>query len=187
MTFFTEALMVSAAGVCLTGSARSRQPLTIAAAVTMLLAMLDLAWFKILAPPHVWAALLLVGGVLLGASVRLAARPPVAAQGVSDRLVAQDQNRLHLSVSVLSALAYVAMAWLVLQHGHSTTLPNADEHVGHGFASASQSLTLAAIAVLACTLLGFAVTAVRHRRFVLVAESAGMAAMLLTMLTPIVL
>ncbi len=153
----------------------------------MLLAMLDLAWLRILAPPLVWAALLLIGGVLLGASVRLEARPLGAAQGISDKLVAQDQHRLHLSVSVLSAVAYVAMAWLVLQHGHSTTLPNAVEHVGHGMASVPQSLTLAAIAVLACMLLGFAVSAVRHRRFVIVAESAGMAAMLLTMLTPIVL
>lgn len=181
MIIVAQLAMVGAAGLCLGGSVRARRPLGIAASAAMLLAMCDLAWFGIV-PAPVWAALLLCGGLALGVSMRWDRRPACSPGDARDA-----EPPLHRAVSIASALAYVAMAWLVLGHDHSGAAVSgagSGAHAGHGGSAFADQVLNGAILLLAVALAALAVLAARRRRGALAVESGGMAAMILAMLLP---
>lgn len=176
------AVMLVSGALCVGGAVASRSRIGIAAASAMALAMLDLVLLGVV-PPLIWAVLLLSAGILLGVKLRIDA----SARGGSElgRLPASPARLLHRAVMLASALAYPAMAWLVLAHDHSgAPLAAGGAHAGHGAGAVAVLFVAVALLVAVLAVLA-AVTAVR-RRGALAVEAGAMAAMLLAMLLPAV-
>lgn len=189
------AIMLASGALCLGGAVVSRSRIGIAASAAMVLAMVDLVLVG-LVPPVVWAALLLAAGIVLVVGSRQGARlePQTVPGAISVDPVAgapapptpAGADPLSRAVLIASALAYPAMAWLVLAHGHGAggAATGIDAHAGHG--SFGALLPILVIAPLVATLLGLCATAALRRRAGLAVESGAMAAMLLAMLIPAV-
>lgn len=177
MTFVSNATMIGAAALCFGGSIRSRRPLAVAAALIMLVSMIDLVAFETL-PPLTWTGLLAFGGMMLGFDLRRRERAD------RDHAAGSPPDALHRSTMLAAALAYPATAWLVATHGHHraavpTTSPTKHTHGGAGDLSV---LPVFAGWVLVMVLAVLAVVAVRRRRGWPAAESGGMLVMLTAML-----
>jgi len=162
------AVMLASGALCLGGAVVSRSRVGIVAAAIMALAMAELVLLGIV-PPLVWAALLLVAGVALGLRLRLGPETDESAR----------RDPLPRAVMIASALAYPAMAWLVLAHDHGLGAPAAlGAHAGHG----SGLLPILVLAPLIAALLALGGAAAFRRRPLLAVEAIAMAAMLLAML-----
>ncbi len=180
------AVMLASGALCLGGAVISRSRLGIAAAAIMALAMADLVLLG-LVPPLAWAVLLVGAGIALGLGLRLAAGAGAGAgreagSGAAGS-AASGIGPMPRAVMIASALAYPAMAWLVLAHDHAA--PAAGAHTGHG--SFAALLPLLAIAPLVAVLLALAAVTAARRAGGLAVESGAMAAMLLAMSLPGVL
>lgn len=166
--------MLVSGAVCFCGALATRRWLGILASGAMLLAMLDLALWR-LVPAIVWALLLLVAGGALGSALRPRADAPM------------QRWRIGRVAALVAALAYLCMAWLVVMHGGGGGAAAADapapEHAGHAMGGSVLVLIPLALSALLATVLGvIAVVAVGSRRRVLALEAGGMGVMLAAML-----
>lgn len=176
--------MVASGAMCFGGAVMARRWVGIGAAAVMLLAMLDLTFFKLL-PPLLWGAALLLAGIALGIDLRLARR--LRACGTPDPLGVSRSAGLDRGVMLTSALAYPATAWLVVAHsaGGSGLSEGAGSgaHSGHGSGSLLTGIApTVGVVLLVAILLVCAIVALRRSRRFLALESGGMAAMLAAML-----
>lgn len=188
------AVMLASGAACLGGAVVTRSRIGLAAAIVMALAMVDHVLIGFV-PPVVWAALLVLAGILLGVGLRF--EPSAAAR--SPRPLTGDVHRLTLHTMVMgaAALAYPAMAWLLLAHDHGPhgtqseaagaagAVNVAAAHAHHG--SFAAMLALIIIVPLTAALTGLGIAAGVRRRPALAVEAVAMAAMLLAMLVPTVM
>lgn len=137
------ALAPAAIGTCCLAADRRRvRAPELAASLLMLLAMLDSALERIIAPVF-WAALLLLGAMGLAASGRLRGRATRPAAGMT----------LH------SAIGMVAMAGLLLAMGHAGAETSAASVHAHGVSGTT--LTVALLAASLVYALGSVLAALR--------------------------
>lgn len=173
--------MVGAGALCFGGAVISRKWIAIASATIMLVAMLDIAFFGA-APALIWAAALLLAGLLLGLELRLE-----SGSQVSGFVAATDGRARHRAAMVASALAYPMMAWLTLGHatasGRSAAAASTGVHASHGAASLVLMLPLVLAWALIGVLIILCVGSVRHRLVHAAVETGAMAVMILAMLT----
>lgn len=192
MTLAAGLVMVSAGAMCFGGAVLARRWFGIAAAAIMLLAMLDVAFLGLL-PPLVWAAGLLVAGLVLGIDLRFGRS--ARGCGIPGPSGATRHPGLERAVLVAAALAYPATAWLLLGHGAGSGGGSGSDvagaaggsagiaHPGHGAMDLLTGvLPTVGAAALAAALGVLALSALRQRRRFLSIEAGGMAAMLVAML-----
>lgn len=175
------AVMIASGVVCLGGAVAARNRLGIAAALIMALSMADLVlWGWV--PQVVWVVLLVLAGMAMGAGLRFRQPHAYLAPGAG--------LGLGRAVMAASALAYPAMAWLVLAHDHASPAASASPAsepaaaIVHTHGSLIDAVSLLVIAPLTLVLLVLGVLALRQRRLALAIEAGAMTAMLLAMLIP---
>ncbi|KAM9863593.1 hypothetical protein ACI1US_00523 [Leucobacter sp. BZR 635] len=185
-------VMVAAAALCVWCAARSRSPLQIVAASVMFMAMLDHG-ITLLVSPVIWAALLIGGSLLVGASLRPAQVDTGAGAGGPE--LSSDRAQ-----GVLCAIAYPAMAALMLLRtappftrgaeiaasGVAAMNAGAESGIGevvhHHGGTPPAGWLVAAVVVLVVALGGVAVAALREGRRVAAVEAGAMSLMLGSML-----
>ncbi len=178
-------VMVASGAACLGGAVVAKNRIGVAAAAVMLLAMLDLVTAQ-LVPSVVWALLLVTAAIALGARLRLGALAATSKARVSAG------TGLRRAVTVVSAVSYVAMAWLVMNHSHAASgaaLISAEDRLAHSghTGGVAEMLGVAAalvVGVLIAVHLVLFVASLRRGRRLLALEAGAMAAMLLAMLVP---
>lgn len=170
--------MVGAGAACFGGALVARRRLGIIAAFIMLIAMIDLAWFGLVASVW-WAVLLFMAGILLGIDLRIAARMPGAS---ASPLHAGGQDRLASASAIASALAYPAAAWLVLGHAGDATAGAGQAHAGHSSGVFTSVVPVVLMLVLTAVLIWLCIATASRRKPLLALETGAMAAMILAML-----
>lgn len=165
--------MLISAVVCLGIALLSKSVRSVAASSVMLAAMVDHVLTELLSP-LLWASLLCVTGIGLGAGLR---QTGMQAGEVAGR--ASGEAALKRGLSVACAVAYPMMALLVVQHA---AVPGARVVGHHGTATSSVPVTALAVTLLAVILGAFSVQAVTHRRPAQAVEAGAMSAMLVAML-----
>ena len=99
---------------------------------------------------------------------------------------------LRRAVMVVSAVSYVAMAWLVMTHSHAASgaaLISGEDHLAHpghtgGVAEMPGVAAALVVGVLIAVHVALFVASLRSGRRLLALEAGAMAAMLLAMLVP---
>ncbi|MEV1129979.1 hypothetical protein [Agromyces sp. NPDC049794] len=156
---------------CTMAGLRGRQALDLAAAAVMLAAMLDMGFIGFL-PSLVWAMLLLVTGLALGARLRVLRGD--AGRGIRDHRASRELHR---------ALAFIVGAWAFA----GSAVPGAAASAHHGTAD---GLAFGA-AVVAMTVFGgwLAISHLRrgHGNRLHAAEAASTTVMLAAMALPALL
>ena len=174
-------VMIASGAACLSGAVMAKSRIGAAAAAVMLLAMLDLITAQ-LVPAPVWALLLVVAAIALGARLR------AGSAAVTGEARGSGGTGLSRAVMVASAVSYVAMAWLVVTHAHGVrgvaALSVEDHPAHHGHTDGVTMIPVVAIAGLVALLLVLFVASLRRGRRVLALETGAMAAMLLAMSVP---
>lgn len=176
-------VMIASGAACLSGAVMAKSRIGAAAAAVMLLAMLDLITAQ-LVPAPVWALLLVVAAIALGARLR------AGSAAVTGEARGSGGTGLSRAVMVASAVSYVAMAWLVVTHAHAhgvrgVAALSVEDHPAHlGHTDGVTMIPVVAIAGLVALLLVLFVASLRRGRRVLALETGAMAAMLLAMSVP---
>lgn len=163
-----QGVMVCAAGVCVAGAVRMRSLVPILTSIVMLLLMIDHAALQSV-PAPLSAFTLLLCAIALAIELRLSHERH---DGVS----------LNRQVASGSALAYLAMAWQVLDAGHHPDIVATPvEHHSTGLLTLHiAQLTL--VVALCAWLVTLGVQSIQRKRVALAAESFGMAAMVVAMM-----
>lgn len=174
-------VMIASGAACLSGAVMAKSRIGAAAAAVMLLAMLDLITAQ-LVPAPIWALLLVVAAIALGARLR------AGSAAVTGEARGSGGTGLSRAVMVASAVSYVAMAWLVVTHAHGVrgvAALSVEDHPAHlGHTDGVTMIPVIAIAGLVALLLVLFVASLRRGRRVLALETGAMAAMLLAMSVP---
>ncbi|HET6672432.1 MAG TPA: hypothetical protein VFG92_03575 [Agromyces sp.] len=138
--------------------------------------MIDHAALGVL-PTLVWTSALAAAGVALGLELRLrSAHDASGLRGTAARV-----SQLHRVVSTLSALAYLATAWLMLGHAHAGTVNGWDVPAHHG-AVQPVDVPLVLTVMLIVALAGLGIVSRRHRQRAMAIEASAMALMLAAMI-----
>lgn len=183
--------MVGAGAACLGGAVFSRKWIAIVSATIMFLAMLDLALFGVVLP-LIWAAALLLAGLLLGFELRLSLTGPnsltarTGPAGLAAPAAPAAPGRQGKAALVASALAYPVTAWLVLGHGPATGLGAGagavTVHAGHGASAPILAAPLVLAWGLTAVLLMLCASSIRRRQTHPAVETGAMAVMIVAML-----
>lgn len=174
-------VMLGAGLICFGTACYTRAPLALLTSLVMLGAMMHHA-VNLGVSAVVWAALLIIGGVLLGAQLRFAPHPrrEIEAEPTSPIFT------LRLNPGVLTAISFPIMAFFVLFGATSTTasgkLEQQKVHLAHhaGVDALGGGVAIVWFASLIVSMLFVIVSVaeIRKRRMVTGVETLGMAAML---------
>jgi hypothetical protein len=154
---------------------RHARALDVVASASMLMAMADMAFTRLL-PPLVWALILVAAGIALGARVRV-----IRAQAHTGRAVQAD----HAIRELHRALAFIVGGWLLLSTAGVADSAATSQVSTHGHVSANGFVVAAAAALVVLGGLIVARLLRRGRREGLhSAEAASLTLMLVAMAMP---